>query len=129
MTKQCCNRRQARGPSVVEIGGQRRGEHEVWDRLGLGGLEGRALIEEEVSLGLRTGGRDQGQSVGQLEVLQDGEDDGWVGKETGSLWTIGGEAVSGPLEGSQLGPMDNSYLLFWFAWRQFQPEGKVFHGG
>ena len=50
-------------------------------------------------------------------------------KETGSLWTIGGEAVSGPLEGTQLDPIDDSYVLFWFAWRYFQPEGKVFHGG
>ena len=49
-------------------------------------------------------------------------------QETGSLWTIGGEAVSGPLEGSQLDPIDNAYVLFWFAWRHFEPHGKVFAG-
>jgi hypothetical protein len=49
--------------------------------------------------------------------------------ETGSLWTIGGEAVSGPLDGSQLAPMDDAYVLFWFAWRHFQPDGRMFHGG
>lgn len=50
-------------------------------------------------------------------------------KETGSLWTIGGKAVSGPLEGKQLDPIHNPYVLFWFAWRHFQPEAKMFHGG
>ena len=36
--------------SVGEIVGQRRVEHEVRYGLGLGGLEGRSLVEEEVSL-------------------------------------------------------------------------------
>jgi hypothetical protein len=49
--------------------------------------------------------------------------------ETGSLWTIGGEAVGGPLEGSQLDPIDDSYVLFWFAWKHFHPDGRTFHGG
>jgi hypothetical protein len=48
---------------------------------------------------------------------------------TGSLWTIGGRAVSGPLEGTQLDPIDNAYVLFWFAWRHFQPEGRTSGGG
>ncbi len=38
-------------PSVVELVGQRLVEHEVWDGLGLGGIEGRSLVEEKVSLG------------------------------------------------------------------------------
>lgn len=48
---------------------------------------------------------------------------------TGSRWTMGGHAVSGPLEGTRLRPLDNAYVLFWFAWRHFQPDGQVFHGG
>ncbi len=36
--------------SVGEIVGQRRVEHEGRDGLGLGGLEGRSLVEEEVSM-------------------------------------------------------------------------------
>ena len=36
--------------SVVELVGQRRVEHEVRYGLGLGGIEGRSLVEEEVSL-------------------------------------------------------------------------------
>ena len=34
------------GPSVVERVRHRRVEHELWDGLGLGGIEGRGLIEE-----------------------------------------------------------------------------------
>ena len=74
-------RQQAGGRSVVEVGGQRRVEDKVWDGLGLGKIEGRGLVEAEVSLGWPTGGRDRGRSVGQLEMFQDGEDDGWVGEE------------------------------------------------
>ena len=39
------------GPSVVELARQRLVEHEVWDGLGLGGIEVRSLVEEKVSLG------------------------------------------------------------------------------
>jgi hypothetical protein len=42
--------------SVVELVGQRRVEHEVRYRLGLGGIEGRSLVEEEVSLGRTASG-------------------------------------------------------------------------
>ena len=35
---------------VVEVVGQRLVEHEVWRGLDLGGIEGRSLVEEEVSL-------------------------------------------------------------------------------
>ncbi len=38
------------GPSVVELVRQRLVEHEVWYGLGLGGIEGRGLVEE-VALG------------------------------------------------------------------------------
>ena len=45
------------GPSVVELVGQRLVEHEVWYRLGLGGIEGGRLIQE-VTLGRAARGRD-----------------------------------------------------------------------
>ena len=45
-----CSDRLEAGGSVVEVGGQRLVEHKVWDRLGLGRIEGRGLVEEEVSL-------------------------------------------------------------------------------
>ena len=37
-------------PSVVVLVGQGRVEHEVRDWFGLGGIEGRSLVEEEVPL-------------------------------------------------------------------------------
>ena len=43
-------------PSVVEVVGQRLIEHELWDWFGLGGLEGRSLVEEEVPLRRTTSG-------------------------------------------------------------------------
>jgi len=43
-------------PSVVEVVGQRRVEHEVRYGLGLGGIEGRGLVEQEVPLGRTTSG-------------------------------------------------------------------------
>ena len=43
-------------PSVVELVGQRLVEHELWDWFGLGGIEGRSLVEEEISLGRTTRG-------------------------------------------------------------------------
>ncbi len=49
--------------------------------------------------------------------------------ETGSLWTFGGEAVSGTLAGRRLAPLANAYVLFWFAWRHFEPRARWFSGG
>ena len=43
-------------PSVVEVVGQRLVEHELWDWFGLGGIEGRSLVEEEVPLRRTTSG-------------------------------------------------------------------------
>jgi hypothetical protein len=51
-----CSDRLEAGGSVVEVGGQRRVQHKIWDGLGLGRIEGRDLVEEEVSLGWPTGG-------------------------------------------------------------------------
>ena len=50
-----CSDRLEAGGSVVEVGGQRRVEDQLRDRLGLGRIEGRGLVEEEVSLGRPTG--------------------------------------------------------------------------
>ena len=47
-----CSDRLEAGDSVVEVGGQRRVEYQLWDRLGLGRIEGRGRVEEEVSLGI-----------------------------------------------------------------------------
>ncbi len=41
-------------------------------------------------------------------------------RETGSRWTLGGVAVSGPLAGRRLKPLPHQDA-FWFAWAAFQP--------
>ena len=50
----------------------------------------------------------------------------YVDSQTGSIWSFSGVALEGPLVGEQLQPLANAYVLMWFAWRQFQPNGEVF---
>lgn len=46
-------------------------------------------------------------------------------KETGSLWNIKGEAISGSLAGTKLSQIP-AYNAFWFAWSIFWPETEVY---
>ena len=46
--------------------------------------------------------------------------------QTGSIWSFSGVALEGPLAGEQLQPLRHAYVLMWFAWRHFQPDGEVF---
>ena len=52
----CPGGQRGAAPSVVEHVGQRLVEHEVRDWFGLGGIEGRSLVEEEVPLRRTTSG-------------------------------------------------------------------------
>jgi Protein of unknown function (DUF3179) len=54
--------------------------------------------------------------------------DGIVDLETGSVWSILGRAVSGPLEGEQLLP-ELAIDSFWFDWAAFHPETRIFEQG
>ena len=74
-------------PSVVELVGQRLIEQEFWDWFGLGGIEGRSLVEEKVPLRRPTSGRDRGRCVRELEVLQNGHDHDRVGEGRWHLCT------------------------------------------
>ncbi len=49
-------------------------------------------------------------------------------KETGSLWSLTGDAVDGPLKGQRLDPVAHGNH-FWFAWIVFRPETEVWGGG
>lgn len=44
----------------------------------------------------------------------------WTDRETGSRWNRQGRAVSGPLAGQQLTPVQ-AYQEFWHSWRSFHP--------
>ena len=72
-------------------------------------------------------GRDVG-SVGVFDPVVDGElltfaavGDQFIDTETSSTWTIAGEAVDGPLVGTELDRL--AHLdTFWFAWATYQPD-------
>lgn len=48
-----------------------------------------------------------------------------IDRETGSRWNIFGHAISGPLQGSRLAPVDSG-VHFAFAWLAFYPESEIF---
>ncbi|MFQ5947744.1 MAG: DUF3179 domain-containing protein [Acidimicrobiia bacterium] len=80
-----------------------------------------ALESEQVA-----GGRDVG-SVGVFapeldqQILTFGvEGDRFVDAETGSVWTVTGEAVEGPMAGASLERIHH-LDTFWFAWASYRP--------
>lgn len=46
-------------------------------------------------------------------------------EQTGSEWTLLGQAVAGPLAGKRLSPVVN-VNHFWFSWAAFRPETRIF---
>lgn len=48
--------------------------------------------------------------------------------ETGSSWRIDGVAIDGPLSGQRLQVREDAFVVYWFAWRHFQPEAEVWTG-
>lgn len=47
-------------------------------------------------------------------------------RETGSHWTISGEAKDGPLRGCRLESVPHFNKLFWFSWALFKPGGRLY---
>jgi hypothetical protein len=47
--------------------------------------------------------------------------------ETGSVWNLKGEALSGSLAGAKLAQIP-AYNAFWFAWAVFWPSTLIFEG-
>lgn len=45
-------------------------------------------------------------------------------RETGSTWNILGHAISGPLTGKRLEPVNHGNH-FWFSWAVFKPETRI----
>jgi hypothetical protein len=80
---------------------------------------------------LDTGALDEGRDVGSVGVFSrtvDGrsltfiaEGDQFVDEETGSVWLISGEAISGTLDGSRLERVEH-LDTFWFSWSTYQPD-------
>ena len=47
-------------------------------------------------------------------------------EQTGSEWNIFGQAVSGPLAGSQLDPLPGRSGQLWFSWAVYRPDTVVY---
>ena len=50
-----------------------------------------------------------------------------VDSETGSMWSVLGKAVDGPLTGTQLDRIVHQDH-FWFAWAAFKPDTLIYAG-
>lgn len=45
----------------------------------------------------------------------------------GTQWRVeNGRAVASPHEGANLKPVDDAVQLYWFAWREFEPDASVY---
>jgi hypothetical protein len=80
--------------------------------------------------GTVAGGRDVGSAAAYSRLLNGDEltfaiEDGKIVDGTGSEWNVLGQAVSGPLEGSQLTPVV-SINHFWFSWAAFRPDTIIY---
>lgn len=66
---------------------------------------------------------------GDLLTFRGGSTD-LVDVETGSRWTVDGLAVEGPLAGSRLDRIGQTYVAYWGAWQAFFPLGRIWgqHG-
>ena len=51
--------------------------------------------------------------------------DGFVDQGTGSRWDVMGEAVDGPLTGTTLEPIAETYVAFWGAWINFHTQSRL----
>ena len=85
-----------------------------------------ALNAEVIALGNDVG------ATGVFEPFVNGEkltfiaEDGLImDEQTGSIWNILGQAVDGPLTGSQLTPIVHGDH-FWFSWAAFKPDTLIY---
>ena len=62
---------------------------------------------------------------GGADIGAAGDDDRFVDRETGSEWSLTGEAVSGPLAGQRLEPLPVR-TTFWFAYVAAFPEADIY---
>ena len=60
-----------------------------------------------------------------LTFIAEGEQ--FMDEETGSVWLISGEAISGEFEGTSLDRIEH-LDTFWFSWSTYQPETVLIEG-
>jgi hypothetical protein len=87
-----------------------------------------ALDRQSIDEGEDVGGTGVFSAVvdGQTLTFERGpdEDAAITDIETGSTWDITGRAIAGPLEGTNLEPLDHGDH-FWFAWAAFVPHTDI----
>ncbi len=66
--------------------------------------------------------------VGGRTLTFAADGDQFVDAETGTSWSMRGEAILGPLTGTRLEPIPEAYVAFWFAWASFQPDTDLWLG-
>ena len=66
-------------------------------------------------------------TVGQQTLTFTKEGDTWIDAETGTTWSLLGEAIDGPLAGERL-ELAIHRNEFWFVWGAFFPDGAVYEG-
>ncbi len=66
-----------------------------------------------------------GQTL-HFQQKSDGELFRLVDRETGSTWSLGGEALDGSLAGSSLEPYPHLNRVLWFSWSNFHPQSEIF---
>ena len=68
-------------------------------------------------------------TVGSQALTFSASSDGtFTDAETGSTWRLDGRAIAGPLVGEQLQVREDAFVVYWFAWRHFQPSAEVWTG-
>ncbi len=87
-------------------------------------LDGFQIAE---SNGIGTGVAYLATVDGQVLTMEPAGGDRFEDAETSSTWTLLGQAVDGPLAGTQLEVLPHRNE-FWFAWSVFFPEGDVYPG-
>jgi Protein of unknown function (DUF3179) len=63
--------------------------------------------------------------IGNRVLTFESAGDAWRDRETGSTWSLVGEATTGPLKGQRLEPVAHTNH-FWFAWAAFKPNTRIF---
>lgn len=54
--------------------------------------------------------------------------EGFVDQATGSVFSVDGRGLSGPLADDELVPIRNAYVAFWGAWAAFHPDTELWDG-
>lgn len=67
-----------------------------------------------------------GHDVLTFSVVNEGTPFTLEDAETGTIWSIEGRGLSGPLAGRQLSRIRTAYNAYWFAWAAFWPNTEVF---